>query len=93
MTSDSLYADSVKFANKSGMPLYDYPLGLALRDVLGNGNSFTEVDSTLSTENSNFTWPNDLVDWVDNQDQPRLLSMNNDNNRLNEALAFVLTAL
>jgi glycosidase len=91
-TSDSLYADSVKFANKSGMPLYDYPLGLALRDVLGNGNSFTEVDSTLSTENSNFTWPNDLVDWVDNQDQPRLLSMNNDNNRLNEALAFVLTA-
>lgn len=35
-TSDSLFADSVKYANKSGMALYDYPLGLALRDVLGN---------------------------------------------------------
>ena len=91
-TSDSLFADSVKYANKSGMALYDYPLGLSLRDVLGNGNSFTEVDSTLSTEDSSFTWPNDLVDWVDNQDQPRLLSMDNDNNRLNEALAFELTA-
>jgi len=91
-TSDSLFADSVKFANKSGMALYDYPLGLALRDVLGSGNSFTEVDSTLNTENSSFTWSNDLINWVDNQDQPRLLSVDNDNNRLNEALAFDLTA-
>jgi glycosidase len=91
-TTDTLFNNSVKFANTSGMGLYDYPLGLALRDVLGNGNSFSEVDSALSQEDSAFTWPNDLVDWVDNQDQPRLLSMDNDNNRLNEALAFEMTA-
>ncbi len=91
-TSDSLFPDSVKFANKSGMALYDYPLGLAVRDVFGSGNSFSEIDNTLNTEDSDFTWQNDLVSWFDNQDQPRLLSVDNDPNRLNEALAFLLTS-
>lgn len=90
-TSDALYHDSYKFANKSGMSLLDFPLNTAIRDVLANNNGFSEVDSTLNSENSNFTWQNDLVTFVDNHDVPRLLSVNNNTNRLNEALAFILT--
>lgn len=90
-TGDALYHDSYKFANKSGMTLYDYPMGTAIRDVFGNNSGFSEIDTTLNTEVSNFTWANDMVVWVDNQDQSRLLSINNNTNRLNEALAFVLT--
>jgi len=90
-TSDSLYHDSFKFTNKSGISLLDFPLNTAIRDVFANNNAFSEIDSTLTTENSNFTWQNDLVTFVDNHDMPRLLSVNNNMNRLNEAMAFVLT--
>src|SRR5260370_32641981 len=90
-TSDSLYHDSFKFTNKSGISLLDFPLNTAIRDVFASNNAFSEIDSTLTTENSNFTWQNDLVTFVDNHDMPRLLSVNSNTNRLNEALAFVLT--
>ena len=90
-TSDSLYHDSFKFTNKSGISLLDFPLNTAIRDVFANNNAFSEIDSTLTTENSNFTSQNDLVTFVDNHDMPRLLSVNNNMNRLNEAMAFVLT--
>src|SRR5712691_7490039 len=91
-TSDSLYHDSYKFANKSGISLLDFPLNTAIRDVFASNNAFSEIDNTLTTENSNFTWQNDLVTFVDNHDQPRLLSINNSTNRLNEATAFILTS-
>src|SRR5437660_2751019 len=85
---DTLYHDSYKFANKSGMSLLDYPLYTAVKDVFASNNSFTEIDNILTAENSNFLSPNDLVTFVDNHDQPRLLSINNNTNRLNEATAF-----
>ncbi len=91
-TGDSLYHDSYKFANHSGMALLDFPLFTAMRDVFAYGNSFSEIDTTLATEGSNFTWQNDLVTFVDNHDTPRLLSLYNNSNRLNEALAFELTS-
>ena len=90
-TSDGLYHDAYKFANKSGINLLDFPLNTAMRDVFGNDTAFSEIDSTLSQENSNFTWQNDQVTFLDSQDLSRLLSVNNNNNRLNEALAFQLT--
>jgi glycosidase len=90
-TGDTLYHDSYKFANKSGMSLLDYPLYTAVKDVFAGNNSFTEIDGTITAENSNFTWQNDLVTFVDNHDQPRLLSINSNTNRLNEATAFILT--
>jgi hypothetical protein len=62
-----------------------------VKDVFASNNSFTEIDNTLTSENSNFLWPNDLVTFVDNHDQSRLLSINNNTNRLNEATAFILT--
>jgi glycosidase len=90
-TSDGLYHDAYKFANKSGINLLDFPLNTAIRDVFANNNAFSEIDSTLSQENANFIWQNDQVTFIDSQDLSRLLSVNNNNNRLNEALAFQLT--
>lgn len=90
-TSDGLYHDAYKFANKSGINLLDFPLNTAMRDVFANDNGFSEIDSTLSQENANFTWQTDQVTFLDSQDLSRLLTLNNNNNRLNEALAFQLT--
>ncbi|MBZ5702507.1 MAG: IPT/TIG domain-containing protein [Acidobacteriia bacterium] len=90
-TSDPLFHDSYKFANKSGMSLLDFPLNTAVRDVFANNAGFSEIDNTLNTENANFAWQNDLVTFVDNHDMARFLSVNNNANRLNEALAFILT--
>src|SRR5205823_1190870 len=86
-----LYHDSYKFANRSGMSLLDFPLNTAIRNVFAGSSAFSEIDSTLTAENGNFTWGNDLVTFVDNHDMARLLSVNNNNNRLHEALAFILT--
>lgn len=90
-TSDALYHDAYKFANKSDISLLDFPLNTAIRDVFGSNNNFSEIDNTLTTEDSTFTWPNDLVTFIDSHDLSRLLSVNNNTNRLNEAMAFLLT--
>lgn len=90
--NDALYHDSYKFANHSGISLIDFPMNQAIRDVFMSNNNFSEIDSQLSTENANFTWQNDLVSFVDSHDLPRFLSVNNNTNRLNEALAFILTS-
>ncbi|HEY1161331.1 MAG TPA: alpha-amylase family glycosyl hydrolase [Terracidiphilus sp.] len=90
-TSDPLYPDSYKFANNSGISLLDFPLNTAIRDVFASNNAFSEIDSTINTENANFTYPNDLVTFFDSQDESRLLTLNNNQNRLQEAMAFLLT--
>ena len=90
-TGDPLYHDSYKFANKSGISLLDFPLNTAIRNVFGGGNSFTDIDAVITQEASNFTWKDDLVTFIDNHDMARFLSINNNNNRLHEALAFTLT--
>jgi glycosidase len=91
-TSDPLYPDSYKFANNSGISLLDFPLNTAIRDVFASDNPFSEIDSTMNTENANFTYPNDLVTFFDSQDESRFLTLNNNQNRLQEAMAFLLTA-
>ena len=89
-TSDTLYPDSRKFANHSGMSLLDFPLAFAMRDVFASNGDFHEIDNTIIAENNDFVSPNDLVTFVDSHDIPRLLSVNNNQNRLNEALALLL---
>jgi glycosidase len=91
-TSDPLYHDSYKFANKSGISLLDFPLNTAIRSVFGSGGNFSDIDTVLTQENSNFTWKEDLVTFIDNHDMARFLSINNNNNRLHEAMAFILTS-
>lgn len=89
-TSDPTYADAVQFSNRSGIPLLDFPLANAMRDVFANDNDFSEIDNTISQENSDFISPNDLVTFVDSHDLARLLSIDNNQTRLNEALALQL---
>jgi len=90
-TSDPLYHDLYKLANHSGFSVLDFPLYHAIDDVFARGNSFSEIDSVLSQEASNFQQVNDLVTFLDNHDRQRFLSINNNQNRLREALAFLLT--
>lgn len=90
-TGDPLYPDSYKFSNDSGINLLDFPLNTAIRDVFGSNNNFSEIDSTINAEDANFTYPNDLMTFFDSHDEPRLLNINNNDNRLQEALAFILT--
>ena len=87
---DPLYHDSYKFANKSGISVIDFNVNQAVRDVFASNNNFSELDNVVNTEDSNFTWQNDLVTFVDSHDVPRLLSVNNNTNRLIEAQAYVL---
>ena len=49
-SGDPLYADSVKFSNRSGMNLLDYPLYGPIVDVFAKGKSFTEIDNELNLE-------------------------------------------
>jgi glycosidase len=91
-TSDPLYHDSYKFANKSGISLLDFPLNTAIRSVFGSNSNFSDIDSVITQEATNFNWKEDLVTFIDNHDMARFLSVNNNNNRLHEAMSFVLTA-
>jgi glycosidase len=91
-TNDPLYHDSYKFANKSGISLLDFPLNTAIRNVFASNANFSEIDGVITQEGANFTWKEDLVTFIDNHDMSRFLSVNNNNNRLHEAMAFVLTS-
>ncbi len=89
---DPLYHDAYKFANQSGISELDFGLNTAVRDVFASNNNFSEIDGTISTENSSFLWNNDLVTFFDSHDESRLLTLNNNNNRLHQAMAFLLTS-
>jgi len=91
-TNDPLYHDSYKFANKSGISLLDFPLNTAIRSVFGSNSNFSDIDGVLSQEGTNFLWKEDLVTFIDNHDMARFLTINNNNNRLHEAMAFTLTS-
>lgn len=90
-TGDPLYKDSVKFANRSGMSLLDFPLNNAVRAVFGGGQGMSLLESTLAQENADFKSNGDLVTFADNHDMTRFLTLLNNTNRLHQALAFVLT--
>ncbi|HEY1676899.1 MAG TPA: alpha-amylase family glycosyl hydrolase [Candidatus Sulfotelmatobacter sp.] len=89
---DTMYHDAYKFANKTGINELDFGVNQGVRDVFGSNANFSELDGNISAENSNFTWNNDLVTFFDSHDESRLLTLNNNNNRLHEAMAFLLTA-
>ncbi|HEU4594786.1 MAG TPA: alpha-amylase family glycosyl hydrolase [Pyrinomonadaceae bacterium] len=90
-TGDPLYRDSYKYANKSGISMLDFPLNTAIRNVFGSNANFSEIDGVLNAEAANFTWDEDLVTFIDNHDMTRFLSLLNNNTRLHQALAFILT--
>jgi glycosidase len=89
--SDPTYNNAVNFANRSGINLLNFPLNAALRDVYGSNTAASELNNVLSKEGNDFTWLNDQAVFVDNHDMSRFLSLNNNNDRLHEALAGALT--
>ncbi len=91
-TTDALYRDSYKFANRSGISLLDFPLNQAIRNVFAGTNNFSDIDAVINQENSNFNWNNDLITFIDNHDMKRFLSVSNNQNRLHQAIAFIETA-
>ena len=90
-TSDPLYHDSYKYANKSGISMLDFPLNTAIRNVFGSNTNFSDIETVLAAENANFTWKEDLVTFVDNHDMTRFPTVNSSQTRLHQALAFILT--
>ncbi len=89
--SDPTYNSAVEFANRSGINLLNFPVNTAIRDVYGSGDSATELDSVLTREGTDLTWPNDQANFIDSQDMTRFLTLNGSYDRMQEALAVTLT--
>lgn len=92
-SSAVLWPEEVKFANTSGISLLNFNLNTAIRDVFGNNASTSELDNAINLDAQEFTYPNQLVNFFDSHDEPRLLCINGGNtNLLNDALVFLLDA-
>ncbi len=89
--SDPLYDDNVKFANNTGIAPLDFYLNKAIRDVFGYNANFSVLDDAVIKTGQDYKWKNDLPVFIDNHDMARFLTINNNNTRLHQALAFVLT--
>ena len=93
--NNPLYRDLLKFSNKSGVAELNFPLFTTINSVFGQGGSFVNLNNVLTQQQADFAWPNDLVNFVDNHDRKRFLTVDtssDDRKHLHAALAFVLTA-
>ncbi|HEX8117328.1 MAG TPA: alpha-amylase family glycosyl hydrolase, partial [Pyrinomonadaceae bacterium] len=91
--SDPLYGDALKLVNRGGMSMLNFPLATATRSVFGPDDAgFRELDTLLGREAKDFARRGELVNFIDNHDMQRLLSLADDRHRLHAALAFALTA-
>lgn len=94
-SNNPLYRDLLKFSNKSGIAALNFPLFTTINSVFGQGGAFTNLNSVVNQQQSDFAYQNDLVNFVDNHDRKRFLTVDtssNDRRHLEQALAFVLTA-
>jgi len=91
--SDPLYRDAIKFANKSGISLINFPLAFAIRKTFAPDKTgdFADIDKTIQQEQADFRDPNGLLTFIDNHDMPRFLSMNNSQSSLHVALVLLFT--
>lgn len=93
-TKEPLYRDAVKFTNTGGMSMFDFAFANAIRSVLGSKEEtdFKLIDDVVEKEYQDFTDANGLVTFIDNHDMPRFLSLNDNKDRLNLALALLMTS-
>lgn len=91
--TDLTYPAAVRFANTSGISLLNFSMMNAIDDAYARSSLAgpAEVNSVVQTEAHDLTWPNDQANFIDNHDFPRFLSLNNDHNALQQALAVVMT--
>jgi glycosidase len=90
-----LYPDMLKFSNRSGIAALNFPLFTTITSVFGQGGSFATLDAVIAQQQTGFAFQNDLVNFVDNHDRKRFLTVDtsaSDQAHLHAALAFVLTA-
>ncbi|WP_116114798.1 alpha-amylase family glycosyl hydrolase [Austwickia chelonae] len=90
-SSSPLWKDQVTFANTSGMSLQNFDLNSALRAGFAEGRSLRALDATVSRQQSSFTYPHTLINFVDSQDIPRFLSINPDTSLLDQATVAAMT--
>jgi glycosidase len=81
-TSDPLYRDSYKFANKSGISMLDFPLNTAIRNVFRiERKLLRDRFSHLALKEATSPGRKISSPFIDNHDMARFLSVNNNNNR------------
>ncbi|BCJ66327.1 alpha-amylase family glycosyl hydrolase [Polymorphospora rubra] len=89
--TDPLYDDNVRFANESGISVLDFYLNISMRETFGSNVSMHNLDAAISKTATDYRYPENLVTFVDNHDMSRFLTLNNNQNRLHQALAFMMT--
>ncbi len=93
-SGNPLYAPFVKFSNRSGIAALNFPLFTRINAVFGQGDSFTTLDAVVAQQQVDFRWQNDLVNFVDNHDRKRFLTVDtsaDDRKHLHAAVAFAMT--
>ena len=94
-SGNPLYRDMLKFSNRSGIAELNFPLFTRASSVFAQGGSFIDLDNVVVQQQADFAYQNDLVNFIDNHDRQRFLTVDtssNDRKHLHEALAFILTA-
>ncbi len=94
-SGNPLYADMLKFSNKSGIAELNFPLFTKASNVFAQAGSFMGLDDVVTQQQNDFAFQNDLVNFIDNHDRQRFLTVDSSANKhqhLHEALAFILTA-
>ncbi|QQE79266.1 alpha-amylase family glycosyl hydrolase [Alicyclobacillus sp. SO9] len=91
-SSATLWPEEVKFANTTGISLLNFNLNNAIRSVFANNANMSQLNDAINQDATEFTYPNQLVNFFDSHDEPRFLSVNNNKNLFNDALVFELNA-
>lgn len=89
--NDPTYHENVTFANTSGISVLDFYLNIAMRETFAGNGSMAALDAAISKTGADYTYPENLVTFLDNHDMSRFLTVNNSRSRLHQALAFMLT--
>lgn len=89
---DGLYKDAVKFANRGGIALYDFPFAFAARKAFAQNGDLSLLANVIEKENADFYNSNELLTFIDNHDMPRFLSLNPSNRAQQLALSTLLTS-
>jgi cyclomaltodextrin glucanotransferase len=84
---------SIEFANRSGMTIFDFALQRALEEVLARSayEGFHQVHNVIERDNV-FSRATHLVTIVDNHDMPRFLSSGASQRRLEMAVELIMVA-
>lgn len=94
-SSNPLYPDLLKFSNRSGIAALNFPLYNGINQAFAQGGAMSALNTVLVQQQADFNYQNDLVNFVDNHDRKRFLTVDtsaNNRKHLHEALAFNLTA-